>query len=342
MRVAMYYKNDDVRLEEMPKPETGPGELLVKVRACGICGSDVMEWYRVKSAPRVLGHELSGDIVEVGKGVTDFKVGDRVMVTHHVPCQECHYCAMGHQSVCDTLRTTNFDPGGFSEYLRVPAINVEKGTFKLPDDMSYDEATFIEPLACVVRGQRHADVRKGQTVLVIGSGMSGLLHIMLARTRGVSRIIATDISGYKLDIAAEVGAESTIIADEDVPARVKELNGGRLADIVIHCTGARPALRQAIQSVDRGGTLLLFAPPPPAEEIPVPLGRYWTDEVTITTSYAGPPEDIIAARELIHKGEVIVADLITHRLPLEETQEGFRLAASDGGSIKVIIHPNKE
>ena len=124
MRAAMYYNNHDVRVEEMPRPDIGGEELLVEVQACGICGSDVMEWYRVKSAPRVLGHELAGDVVKVGTGVTDYKVGDRVMVTHHVPCEECHYCAMGHQSVCDTLRTTNFDPGGFSEHLRVPAINV--------------------------------------------------------------------------------------------------------------------------------------------------------------------------------------------------------------------------
>ena len=127
MRVAMYYNNNDVRLEEMPKPKIGPGELLIKAIACGICGSDVMEWYRVKKTPRVLGHEMTGEIVEVGEGVNQYKVGDRVFVSHHVPCNTCRYCLSGHHTACETLHTTNFDPGGFAEYIRVPRINVDRG-----------------------------------------------------------------------------------------------------------------------------------------------------------------------------------------------------------------------
>src|SRR5256884_3435355 len=173
MRAAMYYANDDVRIVDLPKPKIGPGEILVKVRSSGICGSDVMEWYRKPKAPLVLGHEIAAEVAEVGAGVDQVKVGDRVFVSHHVPCGKCRYCLAGHETVCDTLRTTNFDPGGFAEFVRVPAINVKPGVFRLPPAISDDEAVFIEPLACVFRGQRLAGFRPGHTVLVVGSGVAG-------------------------------------------------------------------------------------------------------------------------------------------------------------------------
>ena len=204
MRVAMYYNNRDVRLEEVPTPRIGPGELLVKVLASGICGSDVMEWYRIKKAPRVLGHEIAGQIAEVGEGVKNYRVGDRVFVSHHVPCNTCHYCLNGHHTVCDTLRSTNFDPGGFAEYIRIPKINVDRGVFILPEEVSFEDGVFVEPLACVLRGQRLAHLSAGQTVFVIGSGISGLLHIALARASGAGRIIASDINEYRLKAAKKV------------------------------------------------------------------------------------------------------------------------------------------
>ena len=194
MRVAMYYRNDDVRLEEMPAPKIGPGEVLVKVVASGICGTDVLEWYRIKTAPRVLGHEISGDIVEVGDGVEGWDVGDRIFVTHHVPCNTCRYCLAGHHTACDTLHHTNFNPGGFAEYIRVPAINVDRGMFHLADDVSYDEGTFIEPLGCVMRGERLARFVPGRTILVVGSGISGLLHVKLAQALGAGRVVKVYVS----------------------------------------------------------------------------------------------------------------------------------------------------
>ena len=166
MRVAVYYSNKDIRIEEMPRPKIGSGELLVEVMASGICGSDVMEWYRIKKSPRVLGHEIAGIIAEVGAGVKNYKVGDRVFVSHHVPCNTCYYCRSGFHTVCETLRSTNYDPGGFAEYLRVPEINVKNGTFLLPDELSFEEGTFIEPLGCVVRGQRIAGIKTSHTVLI--------------------------------------------------------------------------------------------------------------------------------------------------------------------------------
>jgi L-iditol 2-dehydrogenase len=341
MRVAMYYRNSDVRLQEMQKPEIGPNELLVKVVASGICGSDVMEWYRIKRAPLVLGHEIAGDIVEVGRGVKKHKVGQRVFVSHHVPCMKCRYCLAGHTSTCDTLRTTNFYPGGFAEYIRVPEINLEYGVYVLPKELTYDDGAFIEPLACVVRGFKLCRFKPGSTVLVLGSGIAGLLNIKLAKAYGAEKIIATDISNYRLDAARRFGADVVLDASKDVPKLVRESNSGRPADLVIVCAGSAGAIDQAFKSVDRGGTILLFAPPMPGTQIPVPLGDLWKDEITVTMTYAGSPDDIKDAIELLWTKKVIVSDMITHRFGLADVGKGFELVAKAGESIKVIIEPQK-
>jgi L-iditol 2-dehydrogenase len=339
MRVAMYYNNRDVRLEELPVPEIGPGELLIRTRASGICGSDLMEWYRIRKAPLVLGHEITGEVSAVGAGVEAFRVGDRVFSTHHVPCGKCRYCLAGHQSVCDLLRTTHFEPGGFAEYIRVPKINVQLGTLRIPDTMTFDEGSFIEPLACVVRAQRFAGMGAGQTVLVIGSGISGLLHIQLARARGAERIIATDISEFRLNAAKQFGADAVIHGSENVPEKLLGLNGGRLADRVVVCAGALPAAQQATRSVDRGGTILFFAPTAAGVDVPIPLFDYWRDEISVVTSYAGSGDDLKESLELIRDHKVRVGEMVTHRLPLAEAGLGFQLTASGQNSIKVIIDP---
>jgi L-iditol 2-dehydrogenase len=340
MRVAMWYNNRDVRIEEMPIPQIGFGELLVRVEACGICGSDVMEWYRLDRAPLVLGHEIGGQIVAVGKGVEHYHEGDRVSAAHHVPCNTCHYCLSGHHTVCDTLRQTNFDPGGLAEYIRLPAINVDRGVFLLPDEVSYEAATFVEPLACVLRGQRLAHIRPGSSVLVIGSGIAGLLHVQLARTLGAGRVIATDITDYRLEAAERFGASATIHAEEDLPPRLRQVNQGRLADLVIVCTGATSAILQALESVERGGTVLFFAPTNPGITIPISINElFWRNDITLTTSYAGSPADYQTALELIRAGTIPVLQMITHRFGLADTSLGFQLVAEARNSIKVIIQP---
>jgi L-iditol 2-dehydrogenase len=337
----MYYNNQDVRLEEMPAPRIGPGELLVKVLASGICGSDVMEWYRIKKAPLVLGHEITGEIAEIGEGADCYHIGDRVFVSHHVPCNTCRYCLHGLHTVCETLHTTNYDPGGFAEYLRVPPLNVDRGVFLLPDEISFEDGTLIEPLACVVRGQRLARLLPGQTVLVLGSGISGLLHVAMARASGARCIIATDISEYRLHAAQRLGADYIIHAEEDVPVRLRQANNDRLADLVIVCTGAFPAFRQALQSVDRGGTVLFFAPTGPGMDLPVPVNEFWRNGITLMPSYGGSPLDICLAIDLIRARRVPVHEMITHRLGLAETVLGFHLVAEAGESIKVIIEPQR-
>ncbi len=342
MRVAMYYNNRDIRIEEMPAPGVGPGEILVKVMASGICGSDVLEWYRLRKAPLVLGHEIAGVIAETGAGVEQYRTGMRVFVSHHVPCNVCHYCLSGHHTACETLHTTNYDPGGFAEYLRVPRLNVDRGVFVLPEEVSFEDAVFIEPLACVVRGQRNAGLKPGQSVLILGSGISGMLHLLLARALGVGRIVMTDVSEYRLSLARAFGADAALDAREDIPRRLRELNGGRLADAVIVCTGAASAFKQALQSVDRGGTVLCFATTEPGVDIPVPINEFWRNEIRLIPSYGNSPLDATVAIELIRADRVSVGRLITHRLPIEGAGAGFRLVAAGGESMKVIIEPQSD
>jgi len=342
MRVAMYYSNSDVRIEEMAIPQIGPGELLVRVEACGICGSDVMEWYRIDKVPLVLGHEIAGQIVEVGNGVTQYKKGDRISASHHVPCNTCHYCLKGHHTVCETLRQTHFYPGGFAEYLRLPAINVDRGVYLLPDEVSFEEATFIEPLACVLRGQRLAGMQIGYSILVIGSGIAGLLHIHLAKTMGAGTIIATDIVEYRLQQAKRFGADFTIHAKENLPNYIREINDGKLADIVVICTSAPSAVSQALNSVERGGTVLFFAPTKPGVTIPLSINDiFWRNERTLISSYAGNRAEHVLALELIRNHRVQVREMITHRFPLAQIQSGFQLVANGKECLKVIIEPQK-
>ena len=342
MRVAMYYNNHDVRTEEIPEPKIGPGELLMKVEASGLCGSDVMEWYRIQRAPLVLGHEVSGQVVQAGAGVERYKPGDRLVVTHHVPCNACRYCLTGHHTVCDMLRETNFDPGGFSELLRIPEINVDRGVFAIPDRVSFEEASFTEPLACVYRGQRRANIQPGQSVLVLGSGLAGLLHINLAKALGAGRIVATDMVEYRLEAARRLGADVAFSATEDVPARLREVNDGRLADLVIVSTGAPPALDQALQSVERGGTVLFFAPTEPGVSVSVPINEvFFRNDATLTTTYAGAPADLGTAMDMIASGRVQVGEMISHRLGLDEAGQGFALTAEARESLKVIIEPQR-
>ncbi len=325
----------------MPVPPIGPGELLVKVMASGICGSDVMEWYRKKKAPCVLGHEVTGEIVEIGEGVRNLRIGDRVFVSHHVPCNTCHYCLNGHHTVCDTLRATNFDPGGFAEYIRVPKINVDRGLFLLPEEISFEDGVFIEPLACVIRGQRLAGIKPGDSILVIGSGISGLLHIALARASGAGCIVSTDINEYRIMAAKRFGADEVIYSRDVNPSRLRDLNGGRLFDLVIVCAGTVSAYKQAIESADRAGVVLCFAPVEPGIELSISFFDYWRDGIKLLPTYGGSPLDIEMAIELIRRNRLPLHEMITHRLPLEDTGTGFRLVSEGKESIKVIIEPHR-
>jgi L-iditol 2-dehydrogenase len=342
MRVAMYYNNSDIRIEEMPVPRIGAGEVLMRVEASGICGSDVLEWYRIKKAPLVLGHEVSGQVVEVGPGVKKFKAGDRIVAAHHVPCNTCFYCLSGHHTACDTLRSTNFDPGGFSEYLRLPEINVDRGVHIIPKGISYEDATFHEPLGCVIRAQRIARLSAGQCVCVLGCGIAGLLIVHLARFTGAGKILAIDIVPYRLDAAKKFGADKAILPSDDVASCLRQINSGRLADCVFVCTGAESAQTRALDYVERGGTVLFFAPTDPNVRTPLSINDvFFRNDITLTTSYGAAPYDSWLALELIRSPLMRVNDMITHRFPLAGIQKGFQVVARAGDSLKVNIAPQE-
>jgi L-iditol 2-dehydrogenase len=340
MLVAVYYNNHDVRLEELPTPSIGDEEVLLKVMASGICGSDVIEWYRVPKGPRVLGHEATGVIDKVGGKVDSVKVGDRVFVSHHVPCFSCRHCQRGNHTACHTLHTTNYYPGGFAQYVKVPKINVQHGIYNLPKDMSFEEGTFVEPLACVSRGQRLSGLDKDDSLLIIGSGISGILHVQLAKLKGVQNIIVADVNPYRLELAKKFGANQGLDAKENLPQKLREVNDGHLADQVIVCTGATSAAMSTLDCVENGGTILFFAVPDPTVKLPVPINAFWRNEITMRTSYGAAPNDLEDSLKYLATKKLNIKDMITHRLPLREAQEGFRLMAEAGQSLKVILEPN--
>ena len=271
----------------------------------------------------------------VGCKVKKYKPGDRVFIAPKVPCGKCHYCRNGHYPQCSAIKERL--PGGFAEYILVPEILVEKGTYLLPESINDDQSTFIEPLACVVRAQRSANVSKEKSVMVIGCGMSGLLHIKLAKAKGC-KVIATDIHRKKLEYASRLGADIVIHATENVPEKLMTQNHKK-ADILILCAATSPAIEQAWPCIDKGGIVVLFAVPGPEEPVPVPVNDFWTKEITIRTSYYCGPPDIAEAMQLIESGTVTVEDLITHRLPLTKIAGGFQLVMDGRESIKVIIKP---
>ncbi|MCM8781038.1 MAG: alcohol dehydrogenase catalytic domain-containing protein [Candidatus Omnitrophica bacterium] len=340
MRVAVYYSNDDLRLEERPIPKISSQEILLRVEAAGICGSDVMEWYRRDKAPLVLGHEIAGTIEEVGTKVRNYKKGDRITCAHHVPCDRCKYCLSGHQTVCETLRKTNIDPGGFAEFVRLPEANVKKGVFILPESVSFEEATFVEPLACVLRAQRLAGGVEGKSILVIGSGISGILHIHFARICGASFIVAVDISEFRLDAAKRFGADVSIYAKDYTAELGRRLNQQRLFELVIVATSAPSAILQAFESVERGGTVLFFAPCEPGVKIPVAFNElFWRTEIGFVSSYAATPHEYQEALDFIARGNLRLKEMITHRLDLSEIGLGFKLVVEARDSLKVIVYP---
>ncbi len=337
MKVALWYNNRDIRIEDVPRPKPGPREMLVKVWSCGICGSDIVEWYRLPRAPLVQGHEIGAEVVEIGEAVSEYVPGDRVCIAPKVPCFECHYCRDEHYPVCPNVKVRL--PGGYAEYILVPEDLVEKGTYRLPDTMSYDRSTFIEPLACVVRAQNLAGVKKGQTVLVMGCGMSGLPQVKLAKAKGC-RVAATDVNPDRLALARKNGADATSDASFDVPELLRAELGGK-ADVVILCTSALSAVAQAWKCVDKGGAVVFFAVPGPEKQVSVPLNEFWTQEVRILTSYYCGPPDIVEAMRLLKTETIEVEDMITHRLPLKDIARGFRLVIDGRESLKVIIKPQE-
>jgi L-iditol 2-dehydrogenase len=334
MKVGLYFSRADIRVEERPVPEIGPREALAEIMACGICGSDIMSWYRepaTRNGGINTGHEIAGRLVRVGSALPDWHAGDRVIITHHFPCLACTPCLDGNETACESMHTKHIEPGGFSQFVRILETGVVKGLYRLPDSMTYEEGSFVEPLGCVVRSTRKAAPIAGRSVLVMGSGLAGLLHIKMARALGAASIAAVDANENRLRAAAQAGADQVLLASDDLPS----------ADRVFICTGSLAASVKALECVYRGGHILFFAAAGPDKELSIPITRFWFSQPTIQFSYGAAPRDMREATEWISSGKVRVADLVTHRYRLEQMPQAFELAANPrDNSLKIIILPN--
>lgn len=338
MKVAKLYSFNDIRLEDIPIPEVGPKDALLKTKASGICSGDVMPWYIEKKAPLVFGHEPSGELVEVGKDVTSFRPGDRVFVHHHAPCFICRHCKRGDYVQCDTWRKTRIIPGGISEYILIPEINLENDTLNLPDSLSYEDGTFIEPLACVIKGLKRVRIKHGDIVLVIGLGFMGILNGIIAKRYGAGKVIGADIVPYRLDLALKLGLGDVIdVSKVSLKEALKEITGGEMAQIVIVGPNSVDAIRDGLSSIGEGGIILMFAPVKPDERLTIDPNELYFKDISLVTSYSCGPTDTAEALEIIKEGTVRAEKLVTHRFPLEKTAEAFRLTAEARDSLKSII-----
>lgn len=340
MLAVEYHSNSDVRIVERPIPALGPGELLVRLQACGICASDVMEWYMRPRAPVYPGHEPVGVVEEVGEGVEQFALGQRVFVHHHVPCMVCHFCQRGSFSQCPTFRATRLDPGGLAQYIRVPAPNVQLDVLTLPEDLSFEAATLIEPLACCVRGITRAQLQAGDSVLVLGAGSNGFMLAQLARQRGAVRVMIVDPIAYRRQRALDAGVDLALDPQEGALLdQVCAVNAGRRPDIVIVTPSSIGAMREGIELAGPGGTVLLFAPPPPTEVLPVTPHQLFFQEITLRTSYSAGPYETRQALDLLRSRRILPESLITHRFALQDAAQAFQLVAKPGDALKVVIVP---
>jgi len=338
MKVAMYHSLDDIRTLDMPKPRVDSDEVLVEMKACGICGSDLMEWYLRSRAPLVLGHEPAGVLVEAGKNVKGFEVGDRVFAHHHVADLTCYYCQHGDYTLCPQFAQTHLEPGGFAEYFKVPAPNLQVDTLKLPHGLSYEEATLIEPVGCCIRAQNKVSVQKGDSVVVIGAGPSGIIHTMLAKIAGARQVLITDIVDYRLKMAERLGADLTINPqNENVAEKVKQATENKGADIAIVTAPNAKAVEDSIQTIRRGGRLLLFAPTQPDQYARLSPHRLFFSEITVVPSYSVSHIETRKALQLISSGKMKARELITHRFHLSQTQKAFQTAAKSKECLKVVV-----
>jgi len=339
MLVARAYDYNDIRIEEVDLPVIGPGELLVRTKACGICSGDLMPWYIRKKAPLVFGHEPAGEVVSVGEGVTGFRPGNRVFVHHHAPCFSCDYCRRGAYVHCSTWRQSAIDPGGMAEYFRVPTVNTAHDTLLLPPDMDYTTGTFVEPVACGVKAFERARVAPGDTILILGLGFMGLLLTALAKVYGAGRIIAADLLSLRCAIAARIGADYTVdVSREDLTQTVRNITGNRLADVVLVGPPTLTAWETGLECTGRGGSLVLFSPTPPGEVFQLDTGKLYFDEISVIPSYSCGPTDTKKALELLAQGSIPVEELVTNRHSLVDAAEAYRAVAEGGPAIKAVIY----
>jgi L-iditol 2-dehydrogenase len=338
MKTAVYYGRRDIRIEEAQIPEIKGGEILVRMKACGVCGSDLMDWYLRPRVPLVLGHEPAGVVAERGNRVTKFEVGDRVFVHHHVACLTCHYCLRGDYTLCRQFHETNIKPGGFAEYFSVPAANVQTDTLRIPEQLSYEQATFIEPVACCIRAVEKCRIRIGDTVVVIGAGTTGLVHTALSKIYGATSTIVSDVIDMRLKMAKKYGADITVNPkDEDLIETVKTETEGRGADIVIVTASNVQAYKTALSLCRKGGKLCIFAPTEPEKRLDISPEELFFSELQVIPSYSTSHLETRTALELLQSNRIDVKPLVTHRFDLLQTGQALETASQTNESLKVIV-----
>jgi L-iditol 2-dehydrogenase len=338
MKVARLYDSSDIRFEDEPIPQVGPGEALVKTRICGICSGDVMGWYMKKKAPLVFGHEPAGEVIAVGSGVSNFRPGDRVFVHHHAPCFSCRACQRGEFVQCITWRTSRIIPGGMAEYFLVPKENLSGDTLRLPNDLSFADGSLIEPTACVVKSLRKSGLQGGESVLIIGLGIMGQLHVALARHAGAEQVLGTDFVAYRRDKARQLGADMAFDPSEgNVVDQLRDHTNSDMAEVVIVGPGSVEAMELGLRCVAKGGTVVFFTTSTPDARLSVSPYELYFNEIRLIPSYSCGPNDTREALRLIGDGVVTTEQFITHRYPFAALHEAYRTAAEARDSIKTII-----
>lgn len=338
MKVARLYDYLDIRIEEDPVPKVGPRDALVRTRACGICSGDVVPWYIRKKAPLVFGHEPVGEIVEVGKDVSGFTPGTRVFVHHHAPCMTCRACRRGEFVQCPTWRASKIVPGGMSEYFLVPETNLFGDTLALPDHVGDADAALTEPLACVVKSLNRAGEVRGASILIIGLGVMGQLHVVLARHLGARQVIGADLVAERCRRAGELGADVVIDASQsDLVERVLEATDGHGAEIVIAGPATTEAIDLGLKCVAKGGTVVQFMGTPPDTYLKLSTNDVYFREIRLVPSYSCGPVETRAALRYIADGVVAAAQVVTHRFGLDDAAEAYRVAAEDKSAIKAMV-----
>jgi L-iditol 2-dehydrogenase len=349
MRAAVYRGQNDVRMETVPVPEIGWGEILIRVHTCGICGTDLKKIATGShSAPRIFGHETSGQIVALAEGVENFQLGDRVMVFHHIPCGKCYYCRHKVFAQCPIYKqvgaTAGFEPsgGGFAEYVRVMDWIVRKGVVRIPDRVSYEQASFIEPVNTCLKAVELLNLQSDETVLVIGQGPIGIILAVLAKRTGAT-VVTSDLYPQRLRMSDTYELRNNVNASSDDPVqRLRELTEGRGADAVILATAGNSLIRPAIDAARPGGRVMLFAQTQRSEVVIDPA-TVCVDEKTLMGSYSASVDLQDENVRLVFSGEIDFARLITHRFALSQAVEALQLASHPGpDSLKIVVQPGME
>jgi L-iditol 2-dehydrogenase len=336
MQVARLYDFGDIRVEESARPQVGANDILVRARACGICSGDIMPWYIRRKAPLVLGHEPVGVVEETGAAVRGFKRGERVFVHHHAPCFQCPACRRGEYVQCPTWRATNIRPGGMAEYFLVSAEN-QRDTLRLPDSVDDANGVLIEPAACVVKSLKRSGLKAGESILIIGLGIMGMLHVKLARHLGAATIIGADLFHSRANRAVELGADhGVVVAGDNMVEQVRELTKGAMCDVVIVGPGTSRAIAAGIAAAGKGATVVQFTATPPEDELTLRPHDLYFNETRLVPSYSCGPDETREALALVERGVVNAADLVTHRFPLAQVSEAFATAQKPE-SLKVIV-----